>query len=114
MAVLQMLPEVVCAEEFLAAVAFPKFVDFLEVANALFPVLVGSVSRGRSTGASPVPGELLAAVTTRVCFTGAVGTVVESTIIAIQGRATPAVSANVKTVLVAFCLVLVLESISAE
>lgn len=109
-----MLPKVICAEKLFAAVALPKLVHFLEVANALFPVLVGSMARCGSTRASPVSRELLTTVSTRVCFTGAIRTVVERTIIAIQGRATPAVSANVKTILVAFGLILVLESISAE
>jgi hypothetical protein len=65
MAVLQMLSEVVCSKEFLGRVALPELVHFLEVLNALIPVLIRD--RPRTTARAVTrPGEILAAVSAGV------------------------------------------------
>lgn len=113
-AVLEVLPEVICPEKLFAAVALAEFVNFLEMADALFPVLVGGMARRRGPWAATISWELLTAVAACVCLAGAVGAVMEGTVISVQSRAAPAVSAYVKTVLMAFGLVLVLESVSTK
>ena len=113
MAVLEMLAEMVGAVEFLARVAFAKFVRILQMDDALFQVLV----RDETTvlvPRRPCPLKLLAAITAAVGLARVGRALVKSSLVARQRRAGPAVPAYVERVLVTLSFVLVLEPIAAE
>lgn len=74
-----MLPKVVGPVELLAGIALAEFVDILEMANPLLPVLVGDA------GVWPVASKLLSAVSARVGFTRCCRAVVEGPLVARQG-----------------------------
>lgn len=113
-AVLEVLSEMVCAEELLAGVALPELVNLLQVADTLLPILVRSMTGCRCTRSPAVTRELFPTVAASVGLARSVGTVVESTVVTVQSRATPAVSTYMETVLVTFRFILVLESVAAE
>jgi hypothetical protein len=119
MAMLQMLSEVICTEELLALIALSKFVYRCQVLATYDPV------------GSRVVWELLAAVaadvvlgvrlarlgllylsirSARIWGDGGAG-VKGGVVVAVECRARPRLASKVKRILVAFRLVLVLESI---
>ena len=113
MAVLEMLAEMVGAVELLARVAFAKFVRILEMDDALLQVLVRDETAVLVPG-RPCPLKLLAAIPAAVGLARVGRALVESSLVARQRRAGPAVPADVERVLVALGFVLVLEPIAAE
>ena len=98
MAVLQMLPEVIGAEEFLRLVTLPELVYVVQVLGPNVPLWR--------------VGELLSAITAGIdvafagrCVIGGLNTR--------QDGAGPGVFAEMKGILVAFCFVLVFEPVGA-
>lgn len=112
MAVLQVLTEVVGPVKFFAAVAFPEFVVCCEVMDPLIPVLVrccaSHPSRSHRSGAL----EISPTITARIGLTWTVSALVERLTVARERFAAPAVTANVKAVLVSLRLVFVLEAVA--
>lgn len=96
MAVLQMLAEVVCAEELLRLVTLSKLVHMVEMFRAKLPARWVS--------------KLLATVATNVSTVASHGRV-ECCFWAGKCSARPGMTSQVKGVLVAFCFVLVFETI---
>lgn len=79
MTMLQMLSKMICTVEFLARVAFAKFMHLLKVSQSLVPVLIIWLPW---TPNATTTLEFFSAVTTRVSFTGPIGALVESTVVA--------------------------------
>lgn len=83
-----MLTEVVGAVKLLGRVALSKLVHFLQVANALLPVLVGralgknSPAESPSTGSGTRASKFITAVTADVGLARSVGGLMEGTIVA--------------------------------
>jgi hypothetical protein len=113
MAVLQVLPEMVCAVELLARVTLPKLVHFLQMPQSVVPVLVGGLAGTPGTTAAR---KLVSAVPTSISFAWPVSALVEGLVVAgeVERRARPAVAPDVQAILVPLCLVLVLEPAMAE
>jgi hypothetical protein len=118
MAVLQVLAEVICAEKLLGRIALAELVYSLEMLVALFNVLLGGISwhdttvQGPAARAHARPGKVESAVTAGVSFTRPIRWVVKGPVVAWQGGARPGVPPHMQRVLVAFCLILVLESVA--
>jgi hypothetical protein len=96
MTVLEVLAEVVGAEEFLSLVAFSKLVHMVEVFRALFP--------------ARRIGEFVATIAADVCTITGHGRV-EGGFWACKRSTRPRVTSQVQRVLVTFCFVLVLEAV---
>jgi hypothetical protein len=111
---LQMLAKMIRAIKLFAAVAFPKLVNFLQVAYTLLPVLVTDVPRRRGPRAAATPGELFPTVATGISLARSVCAVMERAIVPAQCGTAPAVTTYMEAVLMAFCLILVLEAIATE
>jgi hypothetical protein len=94
---LQMLPEMIGAEELFRLVAFAEFVHVIEMFWSRFPI-----SRIR---------EFFTTVTTDIGCSGAGRWRMKSSMDTRKGRTRPRMSAEMQRVLMAFCFVLVFETI---
>jgi hypothetical protein len=113
-----MLSEVIRSEELFGRVALPEFVHLLQVLDTLIPVLVRGVLwrittvQSTRTRSAARPKKFETTVAAGVSFARSVGRIVEGPIVSGESRACPRMAAYVKRVLMAFCLVLILEAVA--
>lgn len=103
----------ICAVKFLARVAFAKFVHFLQMFQSFFPILLSWLPWSPNTATAL---EFFSAIAACVGFSRPIGTLVECAVVARekQRRARPTMPSHMKTILVALCFILVLESIATK
>ena len=119
MAMLQMLPKMICTEELLALITLAELVDIRQVNDAFLPVGSGDVGEFLPAVAADVHGGYvvggggkLGIRIVRVVWCGGGG--VEGAFISVgKGGTGPRVAADVEGVLVAFGFVFVLEFVVA-
>ncbi|KAK5629229.1 hypothetical protein RRF57_004944 [Xylaria bambusicola] len=113
MAVFKMLSEVICAIEFFARVALPELMSFLQMLQSHVPITLSCVP---CTCSSPTAHKFFTAIAAGIGLAGPVLTFVKSSVKPghEKCRTGPAMASDVQTILVAFSLVLVLETITTE